>query len=140
MPNLTSWGTHELQKLKQDMDNLFESLCSDYGIPSVCKVIDCTPNMEMVEDGENLVVKTTMPGFESEDLEVKVSETSMAISGTKKIQYRNGCQSKFFRKEIPLPCRVDPDKVEAVFKDGKLEITLYKCIIKPMKNICITCK
>lgn len=140
MPNLTSWGTSELQRLKQDMDSLFECLCSDYGIPSVCKVIDCTPAMEMIEEGDSLIVRTSMPGFESEDLEVLVSETSMKISGTKKIQLKNGTQSKFFSKEIPLPCRVDPDQVKAVFKEGKLEITLNKNNVKPMKNICITCK
>lgn len=140
MPNLTSWGTHELEKLKHDMEILFDILCSDYGIPSVCSRIDCTPTMEMVEDGENLIIKTTMPGFEGENLEVQVSETSMTIFAKKEVKLEHGTQSKSFRKEIPLPCRIDPENVKAIFKDGKLEITLYKCIIKPMKNICITCE
>lgn len=140
MPNLTSWGSREIERLKRDMDTLFDSLCSDYGIPSVCSIINCTPQMEMHEDGENLVVKTKMPGFEAEDLEVQVSETSMTLSGNKKMTFKGGTQSRLFRKEIPLPCRVDPDNVKASFRNGELEITLYKCIIKPMKNISISCE
>ncbi|WP_320170605.1 Hsp20/alpha crystallin family protein [Maridesulfovibrio sp.] len=137
MPNLTSWGSRELEKLKTDMDRLFNSLCNDYGIPSVCGIIDCTPRTKMEEVGDALEVSTTMPGFQAEDLEVKVTETSMTISGEKKVTFEGGRQSSHFKKTIPLPCRVDPENVRATFKDGILKIILLKCIIKPQKTISI---
>ena len=138
MPNLTSWGSRELERLKTDMDRLFNSLCQDYGIPSVCGIIDCTPQTSMREDGEALEVSTTMPGFHAEDLEVKVTETSMTISGEKKVTFEGGRQTNHFKKTLPLPCRVDPENVSASFKDGVLKIVLNKCAIKPQKVISIT--
>ncbi|WP_421902805.1 Hsp20/alpha crystallin family protein [Maridesulfovibrio sp.] len=138
MPNLTSWGSRELERLKTDMDRLFNSLCHDYGIPSVCGIIDCTPQTSMREDGESLEVSTTMPGFQAEDLEVKVTETSMTISGEKNVTFEGGRQTNHFKKTVPLPCRVDPDNVSATFKDGILRIVLHKCVIKPQKVISIT--
>lgn len=137
MPDLTSWGSRELDKLKSDMDKLFNSLCSDYGIPSVCGIIDCTPRTHMQEINGSLEVSTTMPGFHAEDLEVKVTETSMTISGEKKMTFEGGRKTSHFKKTIPLPCRVDPDNVKATFKDGVLKIALLKCIIKPQKIISI---
>lgn len=138
MPNLKSWGSREIERLKTDMDKLFNSLCHDYGIPSVCGIIDCTPQTTMQESGEALEVRTTMPGFQAEDLEVKVTETSMTIAGKKNITFGGGRRSSHFKKTIPLPCRVDPDNVSATFKDGVLTIVLDKCIIKPQKIITIT--
>ncbi|OEU66602.1 MAG: heat-shock protein Hsp20 [Desulfovibrio sp. S3730MH75] len=138
MPNLTSWGSRELEKLKNDMDRLFDSLCVDYGIPSVCEIIDCTPRTEMKEIDGAFVVETTMPGFHAEDLGVTVTETSMTISGEKNVTFQGAKKTNPFRKKIPLPCRVDPDNVNATFKDGVLKIVLLKCIIKPHKNISIT--
>lgn len=138
MPNLTSWGSRELDRLKSDMDRLFNSLCHDYGIPSVCGIIDCTPQTHMREAGESLEVSTTMPGFQAEDLEVKVTETTMTIAGQKRVTFEGGRQSRHFKKTVPLPCRVDPDNVTATFKDGVLKIVFDKCVIKPQKVISIT--
>lgn len=138
MPNLTSWGSRELEKLKSDMDRLFNSLCHDYGIPSVCGIIDCTPRTHMEEVDDSLEVSTTMPGFQAEDLEVTVTETSMTIAGEKKVTFEGGTQASHFEKTIPLPCLVDPENVKATFKDGILKITLLKCVIKPRKIISIT--
>lgn len=137
MPNLTSWGSRELDKLKTDMDKLFNSLCHDYGIPSVCGIIDCTPRTQMQEMNGSLEVSTTMPGFHAEDLEVTVTETAMTIAGDKKVTFEGGRQTNHFKKTIPLPCRVDPENVKATFKDGVLKITLFKCVIKPQKIISI---
>ncbi len=137
MPNLTSWGSRELDKLKSDMDRLFNSLCKDYGIPSVCGIIDCTPRTQMQEVEGSLEVSTTMPGFDAEDLEVKVTETSMTIAGEKKVTFDGGRKTSHFKKTIPLPCRVDPDNVKATFRDGVLKIVLLKCVIKPQKIISI---
>ncbi|CCO22188.1 Hsp20/alpha crystallin family protein [Maridesulfovibrio hydrothermalis] len=137
MPNLSSWGSRELEKLKTDMDKLFNSLCHDYGIPSVCGIIDCTPRTQMQEIDQSLEVSTTMPGFQAEDLEVSVTETSMTISGEKKVTFEGGRQTSHFKKTIPLPCRVDPDNVKATFKDGILKIQLLKCVTKPHKTISI---
>ncbi len=137
MPNLTSWGSRELEKLKTDMDKLFNSLCHDYGIPSVCGIIDCTPRTQMQEINGALEVSTTMPGFQAEDLEVTVTETTMTIAGEKNVTFEGGRRTNHFKKTIPLPCRVDPENVNATFKDGVLKIILLKCVIKPQKIISI---
>ena len=138
MPNLTSWGSRELEKLKNEMDHLFNCLCKDYGIPSVCGKIDCTPRTEINETSDLLEVYTVMPGFQAQDLELTVTETDMTISGEKKVSFKGGLRTSHLKKTIPLPCRVDPEKVRASFKEGTLKIVLLKCTVKPQKTISIT--
>jgi HSP20 family protein len=75
-----------------------------------------------------------LPGMEAKDLEVNVTAEAVAISGERKSEIKSEEQgmsrSEFrygkFQRIIPLPSRIQNDKVQAEFKNGVLCLTLPK--------------
>ena len=80
------------------------------------------------------MVKATIPGIKTKDLEVTATDGTLVIKGetgeeheSKEEHYllrerRRGS----FHRAIALPENLDTDKTEAVFEDGVLTITLPK--------------
>jgi HSP20 family protein len=68
------------------------------------------------------------------DLEVNIANNVLTIKGEKKDSrevkdakvYRQESWFGSFQRTLSLPDIVDPDKIEAVMKDGVLKITLPK--------------
>ncbi len=88
-----------------------------------------------VSETENLIeVKIDLPGFKSEEIEVKLSDNILTVSGEHKQEeeskdrtyHRIERTSGSFSRTISLPCRVEEAEVAAEFHDGVLEITLPK--------------
>jgi HSP20 family protein len=75
-----------------------------------------------------------MPGFKKEDIEIEVTDNSMAISGYAGWKYdekgklyickERACET--FYREITLPEEIKSDDVTANLADGVLEVTLPK--------------
>ncbi len=92
-----------------------------------------TPNVDIVEEDDAIRVEIEAPGMDPDDLTVSVSEDFLIIRGEKKEERGecvgvHRCERSYgaFRRRIPLPVDVDKDKVEAIFKNGVLSITLPK--------------
>ena len=89
---------------------------------------------DIFAEGNDVVVKTELPGMKKEDIDVKVTENMITISGEKKKEenvekknyYRFERRYGSFRHEYGLPCEVQTDKANAHFKDGVLEIRIPK--------------
>lgn len=89
---------------------------------------------DIFEEGNDVVVKAELPGMKKEDIDVKVTENMITISGEKK-QEENVEKKNYhrferrygsFSHEYSLPCEVQTDKANAHFKDGVLEIRIPK--------------
>jgi HSP20 family protein len=100
------------------------------------------PALDLVNEGDRVVVKAEVPGLKPEDLEIAVSNHMLTISGTKRDaseeKGKNYCHLErrygSFRRNISLPAEVKGDKVEAICHDGVLTVTLPKAkISKPLK-------
>lgn len=93
-----------------------------------------TPELDIYEEGDEIVVKAEMPGMNKDDVEVNISESELTLKGEKKKEeevqekdyYR--CERSFgsFVRSVELPKDVQADKVKASFKNGILEIRLPK--------------
>jgi HSP20 family protein len=85
--------------------------------------------------GENSVAVTTeLPGVEAEDIEISVKDDTLSFSGERKLpgagekatwHMRERPFGKFART-VRLPFRVDPEKVEARFANGVLQIEMQR--------------
>lgn len=92
------------------------------------------PAVEMKETPDAIHLKLEVPGLEAKDLDVQVTQEAVSISGERKSESKteeNGVtRSEFrygsFRRVIPLPVRIQNDKVEAEFKNGVLTLNLPK--------------
>jgi HSP20 family protein len=107
-----------------------------------------SPDMDVIENDDNIVVKAELPGFKSENVDVRIEGDMLAIRGEyheesekKEGQYhlKERRQSSFSRS-IPLPVGVDADKAKAEFENGVLTLTLPKSEDAKPRRITVTPK
>ncbi|GBE01478.1 spore protein SP21 [bacterium BMS3Bbin06] len=92
------------------------------------------PPVDIYEREDAVVFVVELPGVLQQDVLAKVYNNLLVIEGVKK-QHDNEKKGMFicmerefsrFRRIIPVPVTVAPDKADAVLKDGILRITLPK--------------
>jgi HSP20 family protein len=122
---------HELDRIQQQMDSLFQSVAGRERYP---RRVGVYPLVNLSEDQDHIYVRAELPGVNPEDLDITIEEQHLVIRGERKIPteeknvnyHRRERESGFFRRVLRLPSQVDPNKVEAACKDGVLTITLAK--------------
>ena len=90
------------------------------------------PQLEVLEQGDQLIVRADLPGLSKEDVQVQVQDGLLTIQGERKQQheeqrgdfYRSERSYDRFQRSIALPEGINPDEVKGSFKDGVLDITL----------------
>ncbi|MBI3943039.1 MAG: Hsp20/alpha crystallin family protein [Chloroflexi bacterium] len=90
--------------------------------------------LDIYEEGNNLIVKASLPGMKPEDLNVQVENQVLTISGEiqeekeRKEQQYHLREHRYgrFERTVRLPSPVVVDKAEAVFEDGVLTLRLPK--------------
>ncbi len=93
-----------------------------------------SPAVDIYEEGDDLVVKAELPGINKEDIEVKVTDDYITISGEKKKEekvekkdyYRYERSYGSFSRTFRLPVDVQTEKAKAKFENGVLEIRIPK--------------
>ena len=90
--------------------------------------------IEMTESEAEISVTAAVPGFKPDEIEVSVKDDLLIISGkTETDETREDAstivrewKSDRFYRQLTLPSRVLPDKVNAKLTDGMLKLTLPK--------------
>jgi HSP20 family protein len=90
------------------------------------------PNVDVVQRGNELVVRADLPGVTPDEVTVEVSDDAITVSGQRREErveddgnvYRVERTYGAFFREIPLPEGALADQARASFKDGVLEITV----------------
>ncbi|BAU42436.1 MULTISPECIES: Hsp20/alpha crystallin family protein [Cyanophyceae] len=122
----------EIETLQRQMNRLFDEF-----LPATTenhKLTSFMPLAEMEETGEAIHLRLEVPGMDAKDLNVEVSAESVSISGERKSESKTEekgmTRTEFrygkFQRVIPLPSRIQNDKVTAEYKDGILNLTLPK--------------
>jgi HSP20 family protein len=106
---------------------------------------EVSPNVDIFEDGNDIVVKAEIPGLKKEDIEVNITDDMITISGEKKKEekvekkdyYRIERSYGSFTRSFRMPKEVQSDKAKASFKDGVLQVRVPKTeeAIKKEKKI-----
>jgi HSP20 family protein len=98
------------------------------------EVEEIVPSMDIFTEGDDVVVKTELPGMKKEDIDVSLTKDTITISGEKKEEekvekkdyYRFERSYGSFKRSFSLPSEVQTEKPSAKFKDGVLEIRIPK--------------
>ena len=92
------------------------------------------PAVDIVENDKELLLSADLPGVKLEDVEVKIEDGTLTLSGSRKFENednKNGyhrIERSFgaFHRAFSLPESVDATKVAAGFENGVLKVTLPK--------------
>jgi HSP20 family protein len=89
------------------------------------------PSVNLFQDGDNIIMMAEIPGVKKEDIQLKIKENLITLSGQRQVAYpdkssvhrleRRGIQ---FDRTLKLPFRVAADKAVAEVRDGILKVTL----------------
>jgi len=106
---------------------------------------DFHPNINTRETEESYHLEVELAGVKKEDVEIKIDEDLLTVSGERKI--RNDIQSEeyqkieskygLFSRSFILPKNVDRENISAQYEDGKLYISIKKEETKKVKTISI---
>ena len=99
-----------------------------------------TPAFDVSETENELIVKAEVPGMDKKDIKINLSDGLLTITGEKHHEKKQESEKYHcferrygkFSRTMRLPSEVDNEKVDAVYKDGVLTITLPKSeAVKP---------
>lgn len=90
--------------------------------------------IDLYEDDDKLHVDAELPGFGKDDISLTLENNVLHLEAERKVEKEDKNANYYVRERstgkwarmIRLPVAVDPDHVQAGFKDGVLTITLDK--------------
>jgi HSP20 family protein len=103
------------------------------------------PLINVAENDEHVLISAELPGVRAEDLNISVKNETVTIKGEKKVGphppeanfYRKERHEGVFSRVVTLPHKIEGDKVEAVFRNGILTVTLPKAAESRSRQIAV---
>ena len=136
-----------LETLRRQVDHLFDDFQRGYWhLPFRRSVLDvepywrgdvafsAVPAVDIVEKDTGYTVTTELPGVAEGDIDVKFSDGMLTITGEKREEKEEKKKDYFlserrygsFKRSFRVSDGIDADKIEAIFKNGVLTVTLPK--------------
>ncbi len=164
---MTRWNpVNEMVTLHDAIDRLLaESFVRPNGALST---METTMPIDMYEEGDRLIVKTSLPGVKAENIDINVQDDILTITGEIKNEenqpraseqnkqhgqmksqtqgnneqnwYMHEHQYMRFSRSITLPFSVQADKAEATMENGMLMLQLPKAEQAKQKKIQVKAK
>lgn len=132
------WGDLSLTRLRDEVDALFDRFLHEPWGPKILESLPArlgmAPRIDMTEDDDQVILEAELPGVSPDDVQISVTAHTLTISGNKnaspddKRRIRHYAERQFgeFHRHIELPSSIDSNRVNAVFNNGVLVITLAK--------------
>jgi HSP20 family protein len=121
----------EFRRLQDEMDELFSEWTWPAGIRSVPR--GSFPPMNVGASPEKVEVYLFAPGVDPKKLDIAIQQNLLTVAGERMILvdkdatfYRQERFSGAFRRAVTLPEDVDPDGVDARYRDGVLQISVRR--------------
>ena len=120
----------DFDRLEQTVENVFRSLGPSYSLTHQ----GWTPQMDIYETPEEIVIRAEIAGVDRENLGVEISSKALRICGSRtelpcieNATYRLAeIQYGKFERILFLPTPIDPERVSTSYSNGFLEIRLSK--------------
>jgi len=154
-PSLPAWQPFE--SLRDEIDHLFDDFGRGLWQPFRRSLFAAEPLfrrgpmqgtmpvVDVVESEKAYEITAELPGMDEKNIEVKVADGILTIKGEKQEEKEEKKRGYYlqerhfgsFERSFEVPESVDPDKIDATFKNGVLTLTLPKKAEaqKPSKKI-----
>jgi HSP20 family protein len=87
------------------------------------------PPINVFQRGDGFVAVIELPGIDKNDIEIEAKENTIRISGRKGINYDQAASvhrrerlSGVFDRTLSVPIQIDPDAINAEYRDGMLAL------------------
>lgn len=95
---------------------------------------DWCPRADVIEKDNSYEVTVELPGIEKDAVKVSVGKGVLTVSGETKAEHKDEGRGYYrlerrygtFSRSFELPEGVDPEKIEASFKNGLLKLSVPK--------------
>jgi HSP20 family protein len=127
--------TRELDSLQGEMNRLFDGFFgTGTGSRNGASLRRWIPAMDLVEAGDELVLRADLPGVSEDDVTIEIKDNVLTVSGERRSEHEEEGESFYraerafgaFSRSLTLPDGVEPDSVAAKFADGVLEVRVPK--------------
>ncbi len=131
--------------LRNEMDQLFERFFNGGNGGSVSQPGIWAPRLDLAQTEDAYEVSVELPGMNADDIHVELQHGDLWITGEQKREteekgrtwHRVERSYGQFRRVVRLGDDVDPEHVEAEYRDGVLHITVKKSEEAQTKKITI---
>jgi HSP20 family protein len=126
-----------LDRLRHEMESLLDRYFHDPWawpgralLPSLAGL----PRTDLAESDQDVTVTMELPGVDPNDVDLDLTADVLTVRGEKRqegtqrernCRYRE-CHYGSFQRTVQLPPGLDPDRVDARFKEGVLTVTIGK--------------
>jgi HSP20 family protein len=93
-----------------------------------------SPRIDVEQRGDSIMVRADLPGVRKEDIQIDVTDDTLTISGERRDEREEGGDERGYKaversygsfyQTVPLPQKVNVDKLTAKMRDGVLQITI----------------
>ncbi len=125
-----------LEEFFDDFDKIFDNIecvCKEYfggfaALPYNSKslITHRTPVTKLDETEKEIRLNYEIPGMNKEDIKLHVTGKYVEISAEKKEESKDKKSYSKFYRVMTLPSEINPDNVNATYKNGVLEVILQK--------------
>lgn len=130
---LVRWDpARELDSLQGDMNRLFDRFFE--GRTANGTSGRWIPAMDLIETDDHLVLRGDLPGMTEDDINIEIKDSVLTVSGERRAESEEKGEGYHrverafgsFSRSLSLPQGIDPEKVEAGFDKGVLEVRIPK--------------
>jgi len=121
----------EFSRLENEMDQLFGGTAWPMGIRAMRR--GTFPPMNVGATSDRVDVYLFAAGLDPKGIDLSIQQNLLTVSGSRKIEvddeadyYRRERFDGDFRRVVTLPEDVDPNRVDAKYRDGVLQITVAR--------------
>jgi len=130
----------EFRRMEQGIDQMLGRRADRQGIRSVARGTFPPANIGVTED--EVHVYLFAPGLDAKSFNISVQQNLLSISGTRVLPINEKAtyfrQERFdgeFRRVITLPEDVDPERIEAKYRNGVLQIVVRRRVTAKPRQI-----
>jgi HSP20 family protein len=120
----------------KSLDRVFENTLADW-FRTPDRWLDqgvMFPKIDVSEGAKHIRIKAEIPGVDADDIDVSIDGGRLHLKGEKTYENKEDNENYhrieqsygYFNRSIELPCEVDPEQVDAKFKNGILKLKLKK--------------
>lgn len=139
MSELIPWMDKEINKMRRDMERLFNQCWPDIGADLFLEDVSGGISFETILTEDSFTIRAVLPGIDPKSLDISVTDDKLTVKGCKKEEsvegsgYYQRVERKLssFSRTIPLPFRTRIREIKATLNKGILKIVVPKW--KPQK-------